>query len=485
MDVAGAELQIPTPLYPSASDRSTLDDELTARLDAAALRVAAGSVVPDLDPAMFSEALAKYDFETPQPLADVLLWVIHQLEHGVVHLTHPSYFGLFNPAPTFPAECAERIVARFNPQLASSRTSPVAVAMEAHVIAALARRAGMPAASAGHFTSGGSEANFTALTCALTRAEPGYATGGARAFEATPVFYVSQDAHSAWYKIAHQAGIGRAAVRPVATDASGRMDAQALAAAIADDEAGGCRPVMVVATAGTTGAGMIDPIAECASVAARVAAWLHVDAAWGGALLVSERLRGLLAGIETADSVTIDAHKWLATTMACGMFITRDATILGDAFNVASSASSFMPSNIGSLDPYVTTAQWSRRFLGLRLFLSLAAAGWSGYADHVERSIELAALLRDEMRRLGWNVANDTSLAVLCLDPPEGFPDATSIASQVVASGRAWVASTRFRGRDVLRICVTNGQTMPHDILALAELLQALGPVSPPSTRPA
>lgn len=480
MDVAGADLQMPTPLFPSSADRKILDDYLTTRLGEAALRVSAGSVVPSMDRAVFSEVLAGFDFETPRPLSVLLPWVIEQLEQGIVHLTHPRYFGLFNPAPTFPSECAERIVAAFNPQLASSRTSPVAVDIEAHVIRAVAGRAGLPPDSAGHFTTGGSEANFTALTCALTRAEPRYASEGIRAFPGAPILYVSEDAHSAWYKIAHQAGLGRAAVRLIATDPSGRMDVQALNDAVADDVARGRCPLMIVATAGTTGAGMIDPLARCAEVAVAAGAWLHVDAAWGGALVVSDRLRGMLAGIEAADSVTIDAHKWLATTMACGMFITAHANILSETFHVAPTAASFMPSNIRSLDPYVTTAQWSRRFLGLRLFLSLAAAGWAGYAKHVERAVDLANLLGEELTRLGWSVVNDSSLAVLCLDPPEGFPDAASIATTVVSSGAAWLTATRFRGRDVLRICVTNGQTLPQDVFALVDTLQGLSPAAFP-----
>ena len=482
MEVASTDIWSATPLFPALDDRRKWEHFLTARLDEALLRVPAGSVVPDLDPADFRRLLDDFDFEAPRPLSDLLSWIIDQLEHGVVHLTHPRYFGLFNPAPSFPSECAERIVAAFNPQLASSKTSPVAVEIEAHVIRLIARRAGLPPTAVGHFTSGGSEANFTALTCALTRANPRYATDGVLAFPGSPILYVSEDAHLAWYKIAHQSGIGRAAVRLVDTDASGRMDAAALAAAIAGDEAQGRVPVMIVATAGTTGGGMIDPLVECAETARAAGVWFHVDAAWGGALIASERLRGLLTGIEAADSITIDAHKWFATTMSCGMFITAHMDILAESFHVACVAASFMPSNIRNLDPYVTTAQWSRRFLGLRLFLSLATAGWAGYGEHVERSIELAALLRRELTSRGWRAANDSHLAVLCVDPPPSFPDAVSIAAAIVSSGAAWVTTARFRNRHVLRICVTNGQTMPQDVLALADLLQALGPASSPET---
>ena len=140
------------------------------------------------------------------------------------------------------------------------------------------------------------------------------------------MFYVSRESHLAWLKIAHQAGIGRSAVRLVATDGSGRMDPQALASVLSDDREHGCVPVMIAATAGTTNAGMIDPLAACAELARSAGLWFHVDAAWGGALIASDRLRKILSGIEDADSVTIDAHKWFATTMGCGMFITRHAT---------------------------------------------------------------------------------------------------------------------------------------------------------------
>ena len=110
-----------------------------------------------------------------------------------VHVTHPRYFGLFNPAPTFPAQCADRIVAVFNPQLATSSTSPAAVEIESHVIRSVACRAGLPAETVGHFTTAGSEANYTALICALTRSNAGFAAHGARCFEGPPVFYVSRE----------------------------------------------------------------------------------------------------------------------------------------------------------------------------------------------------------------------------------------------------------------------------------------------------
>ncbi len=459
-------------LFPPPAERERIDDFLTRELMDADLRVAKGPVIPRINVAAFRSELAGFDFQVPRPLDELLSWTIEQLEHGLVHVTHPRYFGLFNPAPTFPAQCAERVASTFNPQLATATTSPVAVEIEAHVIRAIARLAGFPPEAAGHFTSGGSEANYTALICALTRSNPDFAARGARAFEGAPVFYVSRESHLAWIKIAHQAGIGRSAVRLVATDGFGRMDQNALKEAIIGDRLGGCVPIMIAATAGTTNAGMIDPLWACAELARANGLWYHVDAAWGGAVMVSDRLRHVLSGIERADSITIDAHKWFATTMGCGMFITRHQQVLSSAFQVSTS---FMPSNLPGLDPYVTSVQWSRRFLGLRMFLSLAAAGWSGYAEHVERSIELTDLLKDKLAARGWLIANSSQLGVLCLEPPPGCGDVRSIVARVLASGRAWVAVASFEGNDVIRACVTHGETTEDDVLELVHSLQADG----------
>lgn len=458
-------------LFPRPGERVKWDDYLTLALRGVRARIPRRRVSPVFDVESFRRTLKEFDFQTPLPLAELLPWIIEQLENGIVHLTHPRYFGLFNPHPTFASECADRIVAAFNPQLATSTTSPVPVELEAHVISAVAERAGFPAEATGHFTTGGSEANATALICALTRANPAVGRDGVGAFAGRPVIYVSSDAHLAWHKIAHQAGIGRSAVRLIDIDHDGRMCARALAEAISNDIAQGNIPIMLVATAGTTGAGMIDPLAACAQLARVHRLWYHVDAAWGGGLIASDRLRGLLAGIEAADSVTIDAHKWFATTMGCGMFITRDSAILSDCFYASTS---YMPSNKPGIDPYITTQQWSRRFLGLRLFLSLAVAGWRGYATHIERSIQLAELLKTELQSRGWTVVNDSPLAVVCAQPPHGFAPPREIVRQVLESGTAWISTTNFCGCDVIRMCITNGQTTPDDVHALIATLCAL-----------
>ncbi len=455
-------------LFPGEAERQAADALLTVLLTDARERVIAGPVAATVG---FDEALGRlgaWDFRSSSPLRDVLAWVVDQMAGGVVHVDHPRYFGLFNPTPSFPAQCAERVVAAFNPQLATHVTSPFPVAVEAYLIRQIADRAGFGAAATGHFTNGGSEANAAALTCALTQADQAFGEQGARAFARPPAIYVSASAHLGWLKIAHQAGIGRSAVRLVATDGAGRMDPAALEACIALDRQAGVLPVMVVSTAGTTGAGMIDPIAACTALARRHGAWHHVDAAWGGAALFSDRLRPLLDGLSSADSVTIDAHKWLATTMGCGIFLTAHAGVQSQAFHAVMPC---MPSAADELDPYVNTAQWSRRFLGLRLFMALACSGWDGYACYLERAVELATTLAAMLRAQGWRIVNRSDLAVLCACPPEGSSPVAELCAAVVTSGQAWVSPIVFENVAAVRICITSGETTGADLTRLVAAL--------------
>lgn len=458
---------IPAPvdaLFPGAEDRGRIEDWLTREFAAALPRIKAGPVTPTIDMDVFRDQLHAFDFAQPLPLEGILRWTLEQLQHGIVQMSNPRYFGLFNPGATFPAQCADRVSSFFNPQLASSASSPVPVEIEGHLIRAMAQRAGFGAEAAGHFATGGSEANYTALICALTAAHPAFAADGARAFAGPPRFYTSRECHIAWLKVAHQAGIGRSGLRLVATDGHGRMDADALQRAILEDRAAGAVPVMIVATAGTTGGGMIDPLHATADIARAQHLWLHVDAAWGGAALASQRMRPLLDGIGRADSITIDAHKWFATTMGCAMFLTRHGGLLSEVFHASTS---FMPSSVAATDPYLNTVQWSRRFLGLRLFFALAAAGWDGLGAHVERSVAVTDCAKRLLLNRGWAALNDSPLAVLAMVPPPGRDEPRRIVRRLVDSGRAWAAPATFEGRDVVRICATHGETALADIEVL------------------
>ena len=458
-------------LFPAVGTQREAWQLVTDELERALGEAMAGPVLPRADNDAFRQELARYDFAEPRTLGDAVRWVAEALKTGLVQTTHPRYYGLFNGRAALAAELADRITAAFNPQLSVWSHAPAAVEIERHTIAAVATRLGFGPAAGGHFTSGGAEANYTGLICALTRASDGFDELGARAFAGPPRVYASRDSHLAWLKIAHQAGVGRGAIRLIATDGRGRMDAKALRQAIEADAQAGDAPVMIAATAGTTNAGAVDPLRECRAIADELGLWLHVDAAWGGGLIATPRNRALIDGIERADSVTIDAHKWLAATMGTGMFLIREAKLLARVFRVAAS---YMPASDPGLDPYVNSVQWSRRFAGLRLFLTLATGGWEGLGRHVERCLELAARLEEQLRAKGWTIVNDPGMAVVCASPPPGNLEVDRLVANLHANGRHWCSRAMFEGQAVVRACITNSTTTEADVDALVDELKAL-----------
>ena len=434
-----------------------------------------------IDAEELDRRLTRFDFAAPIPIEDVLDDCVALLRKFNIHNTHPRYFGLFNPPSIFPAALAEILVAVFNPQLAVWSQAPVAVEIEQRLVGFLGARLGFdPSLIAGSFTSGGTEANLTGVLLALTRAFPTFANDGLRALSRQPLIYASEESHRALLKIAHQCGLGRRAVRLISVDDALKLNVGSLERLVSADRARGAQPFLVVATAGTTSAGVIDPLEELAALCQAQQLRLHVDAAWGGAAALSDSLRSHLGGIEQADSITVDAHKWLSVPMGGGIFICEDEVGLEQAFAVSAT---YMPAQAGGpADPYAHSVQWSRRFTGLKLFVSLAVLGREGYAAMLERQAELGEILRARAEQDGWEVVNQTPFPVVCLADPRF--DALSeevraraygdLASHVIDSGQAWVSMASLNGRPALRACITSFQTTEADLdILLAGLARA------------
>lgn len=351
--------------------------------------------------------------------------------------------------------------------------------MEQHVLRWLARKFGLPAETSGaHFTTGGSEANFTAVVAALTSRLPDYGREGLAGIDARPTIYHSAGAHDSFTKICHMSGLGRDALRVVPVDEQMRMDLGALRVRLASDSRAGQMPVMVVATAGTTAAGIIDPLEETAALCREHNAWFHVDAAWGGAAALSPRLKKHLRGIEMADSITCDAHKWLNVTMGAGMFFCRDKRVLDEAFRVSTD---YMPGlTEGVVDSFVTSVQWSRRFIGLKLFLALASRGESGYAEMIAGQAEVGDYMRRRLEEEGWNHVSNSPLPICCITHPRieaGDTSVDAVLEKVLASGQAWISKVKLGDRWALRACVTSCLTTHDDIDTLVgEMNAAVAP---------
>lgn len=455
-------------LFPNSNHKIKLLHHLISQTEVIKKELLEMDVSPTINLTRFRKQLKKLDFTSSVEIQEITDWTLAQLQKGLVQMTHPGYMGLFNPAPTFPSEIASIISTAFNPQNCVWSHAPVAVEIESHVIKQFIKRMGLPKAATGHFTSGGSEANATAFFCALAHNNSDFTEIGANAFKGQPCIYVSKESHLAWLKIATTSGVGRKSIRLIATDGNGQMDAENLAKTIKRDKEKGHIPMMVVATAGTTNAGMIDPIMACRKLCDLHNLWLHVDAAWGGALIVSEQYKDRLNGMQTADSITIDAHKWFATNMGAGMFFTQHKQLLSESFAVSTD---YMPSNDVEQDLYVNSMLWSRRFIGLPLFLSLATVSWKGYAQHIEHAIDLISYFTDKMQKHGWQQANNSAMAIACIKPPDGSLTPAQIVDKIVAKGEQWISVTKFEDQPVIRVCITNGMTSQSDMDGLIDNL--------------
>lgn len=428
-------------------------------------------VTPELAPQKIRALLHACDFSSPVQPLQAMAFAARGLTEYQTHTPHPRYYGLFNPAPTTMGIAADALVAAFNPQMAAWSHSPFAIEVEQHLVRCFGQRFGYdPRNTDGAFTSGGAEANHTAVLTALTHAFPEFALRGVRALAGSPVLYASSESHHSFLKAARMSGLGTECVRHVEVDARLRMLPQALEAAIARDRAHGFLPFLVIATAGTTNAGVIDPLPELGEIARRHGLWYHVDAAWGGAAAFVPELRPLLAGIEAADSITFDAHKWLSVPMGAGVYLTRHMDILDRTFRTQTAYMPREAAGLNVIDPHLHSMQWSRRFTGLKVFLSLLTAGWDGYAQAIRHQTRMGDLLRSKLAESGWKIENDTKLPVVCFSDPNGA-DAHALVMHIVSSGEAWVSTTVVGGKTVIRACVTNYRTEPDDILALIELL--------------
>jgi aromatic-L-amino-acid/L-tryptophan decarboxylase len=457
-------------MLPDAEARTGAYERLVELIERHWEEVGSLPVAPRVSYEQLEEHVREFDFETPMLLEPLLDACGELLREGIVHTAHPRYFGLFNPTPTFAGVLADALVAAFNPQLAVTSHAPAAVAIERRVLAFLADRLGLPDA-VGTFTSGGAEANLTAVLVALERHLPEASEAGLAAVGAQPTLYASTEAHDSLLKVARMTGLGRHAVRSIPPTGRFALDVAALRARIVRDRAAGERPFLVVATAGSTAAGVIDPLPEIGDLCEELEVDLHVDAAWAGGACLSPRLRPVLDGIERADSVTIDAHKWLSAPMGAGMFFTRDRRALTRAFRTTAN---YMPSAEAS-DPYLSSAQWSRRLIGLKVFMSLAAAGQEGYAAQLEHNCELGDRLRAWLRQDGWRIVNETPLPVVCFTPSEDHSSERleSIARHVEASGMAWISVAQLPGRPALRACITSYRSTEEDVEALCAALAA------------
>lgn len=378
------------------------------------------------------------------------------------HVPSANYFGLMNPTPTYMAVLAEALVAALNPQLASLARSQLAARIERETVRWIGGRVGWEKPFDGTFTSGGNEANFSALAMSLAMRFPQSVEDGLATCGSKPVLYASAEAHHSLDKSVGLLGLGRKALRRIPVNAAAQMDTAQLERQITQDKSEGFAPFCVVATAGTTNSGAIDDLIKLAEICKQHELWLHIDGAYGAAAIFSDRHRELVRGIELADSVTIDPHKWLAMPFAAGVVLTSHPEALQQAF---ATSTPYMPKKSGSaplLDNFQVSTQWSRRMNSLKLWLTLQVHGRHAYEELIDRQLKLAAFFANWVRSSEiFELAAPQVLPIVNfrikhagMTDEERRAAHEAIVHEVTRDGRRWISTTLVNGQSVIRMMV-------------------------------
>jgi aromatic-L-amino-acid decarboxylase len=396
-------------------------------------------------------------------LEDFEQWVLP----GSMGTPHPLYLGLVNSSPLPGAALGDLLISSLNNNGGAYHQSPAMTTCEEELVRAFARLFGLVDAD-GMFLPGGTFATLQAIVLARVRATGGPARPGLK-------LYTSEAAHFSVARTAMVAGIAGQDMVSIPTSGRGTMEVSALAQRIQRDREEGAAPFAVVATAGTTATGAIDSLADIAALCREEKIWLHVDACYGGAAMLLAPMRARFAGIERADSIAIDPHKWFFIPVTAALLLTVHRDIAQKAF--ATEAGSYIPTD-GEPDAWQRGIPTTRRSSGLAVWMALRAHGWRTIRAAVKSNIELTRLLEALLGERGFRVLEGGDLSIACArwEPPGRTAEVLdhlqdAIARDVVSSGKAWFSTTRHAGRTWLRFNMVNLYTREHHVLLLANLL--------------
>jgi aromatic-L-amino-acid decarboxylase len=418
-----------------------------------------------------------------EPL-DAMLQDFHStIVPGITHWNHPAFFAYFANSGAYPGILGELLTAGLNANGMLWVTSPAVTELEQVTLDWLRQLMGLGDGWFGQITDTASVSTFYALAAARERAGFDVRTKGMAARTDLPRLrvYCSEHAHSSIDKAVIALGLGHENLVKVATDEQYRLRPDALAAAIAADVAAGYRPIAVVPCVGTTSITSIDPVPEVVRIARAHDCWVHVDAAYAGVAAIVPELRYLLDGVDGADSLVVNPHKWLFTPMDCSVLYTRDPQSLKQAFALLPEylVTRTQDETVNLMDYGI---QLGRRFRSLKLWMVLRAYGREGIAERIRHHCELA---RDFAGMVhfegGWELTAPVTLSLVCFRRVPAGADETAIAAlnaaimeRVNARGHAYLSHTKLDGRYTLRLAIGNIRTdRSHIELAWRELREA------------
>jgi glutamate/tyrosine decarboxylase-like PLP-dependent enzyme len=422
------------------------------------------------------EALLREDPpEEGRPAADVLERAAEQILPVASRVDHPRFFAFVPGSATWPGVLAEFLCAGFNTFQGTWLSASGPSQLELVVLDWFRDWIGYPETAGGLFTSGGSAASLDAFVAAREAAGS----------PARPAVYMSDQSHSAMSRAARIVGVRAEHVRKVRSDARYRIDLPSLARAVADDRAAGLEPIAVCGNAGATNTGAIDPLDAVADFCASEGIWFHVDAAYGGFAVLTEKGKPALRGIERADSIAMDPHKWLFQPFEAGCLMVRDVRRLEAAFTVHPEY--LQDARAGSEQPNFSDRglQLSRSFRALKVWMSIQTFGLAAFRRSIARGIELAESAEAYVRASDLlEIAAPASLGVICFRlhprgaewPQERLERINErVQARVIETGTAMMSSTRLRGAYSLRLCILNHTTSWDDVLSTLQAIEGFG----------
>ncbi|HKP82328.1 MAG TPA: pyridoxal-dependent decarboxylase [Pyrinomonadaceae bacterium] len=445
--------------------------------------LASRRVTPEATPEQLEKLFDEPLPEKGIPLEEILARFRDDVAPNAMGVPSPKYFGQFNPTPLPIGVWADALSSMLNQNAGAWRNGPTSAMIEARVIRWLCDLLNYGPKSFGTLASGGSEANLIALKCARDSVAAEIINRGVRKAPGDLVIYASDQCHFSIDKSADLLGLGREGVRKIPTDDRFHISLELLRDAIARDREAGLVPCCVVGVAGTTSSGAIDPLEELAVIARENGCWYHVDAAYGGPLAFSPQHRDKLRGIERADSITFDPHKWMFVPFSCG------ATLVRDGGHVLRKSFDMTPEYLNDgadveFDFFRYGQMGTRRFNSLKLWMALKFMGREGYAGTVERQIELTKYLAKQLDALvDFKRVGEVETAVCCfrfmpapdLDGPNLDLLQQRLQQTIERSGEAWLTTTVLKGRRALRVNINSFLTEQSHIDDLVKLLAHSG----------
>ena len=409
----------------------------------------------------FTQGLFSFSLDIPKTgrgLTDILQKTADFILPNAMNLHHAGYMGHMDSVPFAITIWADALTAAINNNMLSYELSPIFTELEARLLTWFGQQFGLPSSCFGTLTAGGSLANMTALLLARHYQDRSVIHKG----NSKPLYaFVSDAAHTSFDKAMNVLGLGKDYLIKIPTNQRGEMLIDRLAEKVKQVKEKGGIPFVVVAVAGTTVTGAIDPIGEIAAIAKEHDCWFHVDCAYGGAVIFSERWKHLLKDIDRADSLTFNPQKWLGIARTCAMLLVKDRQMLESAFDEHLPYMSSHHLNYGNL-----TLQGTRRTDILKLWLALQAVGLQGLAEYIDRSMAFtqqfcAMVNRSKTVRL----ALKPTLNIVCLETKDPHLTNRQLQEKLQKANQYWFSLPTWQGREILKAVLLHPYPRLTDIL--------------------